>query len=227
MREINSENHVWEGQNGATRRRRSPHVFTLRSTAGMSLTREKAYSFMSGQGCASASIPREVGWERENQRGPWVDSCDEKRSTSTTPNLSQIWSTVRRFSIYSPDLNFCLDKKSRFKTPGTWTALRDKICPVPKEEAGAHACLGCVTRSLPGDWYETPPPCCPSWRWHVSASGTVESEWELDEPLSTPGHLCARWGTCHPANLSSAFQWRAPKHPQAPCRLEKAAPPGR
>ncbi len=23
-----------------------------------------------------------------------------------------------------------------------------------------------------------------------------ESEWELDEPLSTPGRLCARWGTC-------------------------------
>ncbi len=38
---------------------------------GMSLTGGKAYSFMSSQGCASASIPREVGWERENQRGHW------------------------------------------------------------------------------------------------------------------------------------------------------------
>ncbi len=64
------------------------------------------------------------------------------------------------------------------------------------KEACAHACSGCVTGSLPGDWCETPTPCCPSWRWHMSVSGMEESEWELDEPLSTPGRLCSRWGTC-------------------------------
>ncbi len=37
-RETNSENHVWEGQNGASRRRRTPYVFTRHNTAGMSLT---------------------------------------------------------------------------------------------------------------------------------------------------------------------------------------------
>ncbi len=126
-RETNSENHVWEGQNGAIRRRRSLHVFTLCSTVGMSLTRAKAYSFMSGQGCASASIPREAGWERENQREHWVDSCDAKRSTSAARNLYQIRSTVRRFSIHSPDLSFCLkNSATMFRTPETWTTLRDK-----------------------------------------------------------------------------------------------------
>ncbi len=77
--------------------------------------------FMSGQGYISASIPREVGWERENQRGHWVDSWYAKRATSAAPNHSQIWSTVRRFSIHSPDLSFCLDRKSAtsFRTPGT------------------------------------------------------------------------------------------------------------
>ncbi len=68
--------------------------------------------------------------------------------------------------------------------------------PVPKEEAGAHVCSGCVPGSPPGDWCEGPPPCCPSWRWHASSSGTEESEWELDELLSTPERLCTRPGTC-------------------------------
>ncbi len=141
-RETNSENRVWEGQNGATRRRRTLQVFTLHNTAGMSLTRGKAYSFMSGQGCASVSIPREVGWERENQRGHWVDSWDAKRSTSAAPNRSQIWFTVRRFSIHSPDLSFCLNRKSaaRFRTPGTWTALRNKHLPCAQRRSW-HACL--------------------------------------------------------------------------------------
>ncbi len=151
---------------------------------------------MSGQGCASASIPRELGWEREKQRRHWVDSWDTKRSTSAAPNLSQIWFT----GSASIPLNW-----SSVLTRSTPLGSRPlgyeplsgtKSWPVPKEEAGAHACSGCMTGSLPGDWCETPPPCCPSWRWHVSGSGTEESEWELDELLSTPGHLGARWGTC-------------------------------
>ncbi len=36
-----------------------------------------------------------------------------------------------------------------------------KICLVPKE-AGTHAYSGCMIGSPPGDWCETPPPCCPS-----------------------------------------------------------------
>ncbi len=199
--QTNSENHVWEGQNRATRRRRSLHVFTLHNTAGMSLTRGKAYSFMSGQGCASASIPREAGWERENQRGHWVDPCDTMKSTSAAPNLSQIRSTIRWSSIHSPDLSFCLDKKQSCPPLGSGPLGHGplsgtKMFPVPKEEAGAHVCSMCVPGSPPGDWCEGPPPCCPSWRWHASSSGTEESEWELDELLSTPERLCARPGTC-------------------------------
>ncbi len=80
---------------------RTPLVFTLHNTAGMSLTGGKAYSLMSGQGCASASISREFGWERENQRGHWIDSWDAKRSNSAAPNHSQIWFTIRQFRIAS------------------------------------------------------------------------------------------------------------------------------
>ncbi len=127
-REIDSENHVWEGQNGATRRRRSLHVFTLRSTAGISLTVGKAYSFMSGQGCASASIPREV-----SERGRIKGGIGSTPATQRGPPLPR-----RIFPKSDPPyggsesiplhLSFCLDKKFavRFKTPGTWTALRDK-----------------------------------------------------------------------------------------------------
>ncbi len=76
-----------------------------------------------------------------------------------------------------------------------------KICAVSKEEAGAHAYSG---------WCETPPPCCPSWRWHESVPETEECEWELDEPLSTLDHLCARLGTCLTRNRKPAFPQRPP-----------------
>ncbi len=121
-----------------------------------------------------------------------------KRSTSAAPNRSQIWSTIWRFSIHpltwvsvsteSPPLP--LGPLRHEPLSGT------KICPVPKEKAGGHAFSGCAIGSPSGDWCETPPLCCPSWRWHESVPGMEESEWELDEPLSTPGNLCARLGTC-------------------------------
>ncbi len=163
---------------------------------------------MSGQRCARASIPKEVGWERENQRGHWVDSWDAKRSTSATLNRSQIWATVRQFSIHSPDLSYCLNKVGRYvQDPWDmdhsqgWTFF---LCP--KEE-----CLGCATGSLHGDWCVTPPPYCPSWQWHESVPGTEESEWEPDEPLSFPSCFCARWGTC-PSSHSKPACPRRP-HP--------------
>ncbi len=112
-RGINSENHVWDGQNGATSRRRTPLSFTLHRTAGISLTGRNAYSLMFGQGWANVSMPKGAGELRENQSGHWDDSWDAKRSTS--PNRSQIWATVWWFSIHSPGLSFCLDKKNRLQ----------------------------------------------------------------------------------------------------------------
>ncbi len=64
-REINSENHVWEGQNRATRRRRSPHVFTLRSTAGISLTGGKHTASCLARGALAHLSPER--WVREGE----------------------------------------------------------------------------------------------------------------------------------------------------------------
>ncbi len=121
---------------------RTQLIFTLHNTAGMSLTGGKAYSFMSGQGCASSSISRKFGWDRENQSGHCVDYWDSKRSTSAVPNHSQIGSTIREFRIHSR----CLDRKSatRFRTPGTWTALRDKNLPCAQRSW--RACRSSKTR---------------------------------------------------------------------------------
>ncbi len=119
-REISSENHVWDGQNGATSRRQTPLSFTLHRTAGISLTGGNTYSLLSGQGWASASMPGGSGELKEIQSGDWNESCDAKRSTSALPNKSQIWILF--------DLSFCLDRKSaaRFKTPGTLTAIKER-----------------------------------------------------------------------------------------------------
>ncbi len=65
-RGTSSENHVWEGQNGAMSRRRTPLTFTLHRTAGISLTGGNAYSLMFGHGWANASMPRVAGELREN-----------------------------------------------------------------------------------------------------------------------------------------------------------------
>ncbi len=110
------------------RRRRAPLTFTLHSTAGISFIGGNAYRLTFGHGWVNASMPRVVGKLRENQSGHWDDSWEAKRSTSASPNRSQIWDTVWRFNIHSPGLSFCLDRKSavRFSIPGTWTALKDR-----------------------------------------------------------------------------------------------------
>ncbi len=121
-RGISAENHIWDGQNGATSRRRTPLSFTLHRAAGISLTCGNTYSLTFGQGWTNASMPRGAGEFRENQSEHWDDSCDAKSSTSTTPNKSQIWAIVCRFSIHSPGRKWA----ARFKTPGMWTALRER-----------------------------------------------------------------------------------------------------
>ncbi len=127
-RGISSENHVWDGQNGAMSRRRTPLSFTLHRTARNSLTGGNAYSLIFGQGWVNTSMPRGAGELRENQSRNWDDSCGAKRFTCASPNRSQIWATVWQFNIHSPGLSFCLDRKSaaRFKTPGMWTALKER-----------------------------------------------------------------------------------------------------
>ncbi len=126
----------------ATSIRQTPLSFTLYRTAGISLTGRNTYSLLSGQGWASASMPRGSGELKENQSGDWNESCDAKRSTSALPNKSQIWTTVWWFNIHSPDLSFCLDRKSaaRFKTPGTWTALKERNLSWDQRRR-RHACL--------------------------------------------------------------------------------------
>ncbi len=127
-RGVSSENQVWEGQNGAMRRRRALLTFTLHSTAGISFIGGNAYRLTFGHRWANASMPRVVGKLRENQSGHWDDSWEAKRSSSASPNRSQIWDTVWRFNVHCPGLSFCLDRKSaaRFSIPGTWTALKER-----------------------------------------------------------------------------------------------------
>ncbi len=167
------------------RRRWSPHVFTLRSTAGMSLTGGKLYSFMSGQGCASASIPREAGWERENQRGHWVVSCDLPYGSSASIPLTWVSVLTR-----SPPLGS--GPPGHGPLSGTKTCPKKKLARMPVLVARPGAPLAIDVRHTAA-MLSIPTMTC---EWNFLPSGTEESDRELDEPLSTPGRLCAGWGTC-------------------------------
>ncbi len=168
-RGVSSENQVWEGQNGAMRRRRAPLTFSLHSTAGISFIGGNAYRLTFGHGWANASMPRVVVKLRENQSGHWDDSWKAKRSTSALPNRYQIWDPVWRFNIHSPGLSFCLDRKSaaRFSIPGMWTALKERNLSLDQRRR-RHASLSRVraTVNLLGGLCGTQPPYCPSWLWY-------------------------------------------------------------
>ncbi len=176
--------------------RRKPLSFTLHRNAGISLTGGNAYSLMFSQGWTNTSMPRGAGELRENQSGHWDDSCDAKRFTSASPNRSQIWTTVWRFSIHSPGLRFYLDRKSaaRFKTPGKWTALRESNLFWDQKRRW-QAWSGCATVNSLGDLCGIPPPCCPSWLSHDTLWEGGESRSVPGRRLWAPGSLRARRGT--------------------------------
>ncbi len=162
-RGVSSENQVWEGQNGAMRRRRAPLTFTLHSTAGISFIGGNAYRLTFGHGWANASMPRVVGKLRENQSGHWDDSWEAKRSTSALPNRSQIWDTVWRFNIHSPAW---ASVSTENRPPGSVLPEREPpskrgTCLGTKGEDGAQACPGCATLNLLGGLCGTQPPYCP------------------------------------------------------------------
>ncbi len=140
-RGISSESHVWDDQNGATSRRRTPVSLTLTKTAGISLTGGILYSLMSGQGWMNASMPRGSGELRENQSGHWDDSCNESglpfgRSTSTLPTWASVLTESRLRSSR-------LLGREPFSKRGT--------CPEPKGGDGVHACFECATVNPLGD----------------------------------------------------------------------------
>ncbi len=141
-------------------------------------------------------MPSVAGELRENQCGHWEDSCDAKRSTYASPNRSQICATVWRFRICSPGLSFCLDRKlaARFKTPGRWTALRERNLSWDQRRRRAQACPGCATVNPLGVLCGIPPPCCLSWLAHDTSEGG-ESEPVPGRRFWAPGSLFARIGS--------------------------------
>ncbi len=68
-REVSSENQVWEGQNGAMRRRRAPLTFTLHSTAGISLLAETRTDWHSAMGWRTHLCLESSGNSGRNQSG--------------------------------------------------------------------------------------------------------------------------------------------------------------
>ncbi len=150
-RGISSENHVWEGQNGAMSRRRAPLTFTLHRTAGISLTGGNAYSLMFGHGWANASMPRVAGELREKP----------KRALGRL-----LWSKEVhfRFAKQIPNLGYCLTVQHPFSRPEFLSRqsrprgsrfperelpLRKGTCPGTKGEDGVQACPGCATVNPP------------------------------------------------------------------------------
>ncbi len=107
----------------------------------------------------------------------------------------KIWATVWWFSIHSPGLSFCLNRKSsaRFKTPGTWTALRvEELVLWPKEKTACKPVqdvrpwtplavyVGYHHHVVHPDYHMTPP---------------EKEEKVAGRRLWAPGSLCARRGT--------------------------------
>ncbi len=213
-RGVSSENQVWEGQNGAMRRRRAPLTFTLHSTAGISFIGGNTYRLTFSHGWANASMPRVLGKLRENQSGHWDDSWEAKRSTSTLPNRSQIWDTVWWFNIHFPGLSFCLDRKFQVP-PGSVLPEREPpskrgTCLGTKGEDDAQACPGCATLNLLGGLCGTQPPYCPSWLWYDTPRERGENTSKPGRQPWVPGSLYAKRGTLPLPARRSAFEDRAP-----------------
>ncbi len=120
-------------------------------------------------------------------------------------NKFQIWATVCRFNIHSPDLSFCLHRKSaaRFKTPGTWTALKERNLSWAQRRR-QRACLFRVRDCEPPwrfIWDNTAVLSILTITWHPWVRG--ESDLVPGRWLSASGSLLARIGTLMNKNSSS------------------------
>ncbi len=219
-RGISSENHVWDGQNGAASRRRTPLSFPLHRTAGINLRLYVFPPVTFGLGWANEYMPKSTGGLGENQSGHWDDSCDAKRSSSASPNRPQIWATVWRFNIHSARPEFLPRQKIGCKVQNSRNVNRSQVEELvlrPKEKT-AQACSGCATVNRLGDLCGIPPPCCPSWLSYDTSWERGESDIAPRRRLWAPGSSCARRGTllskhCAPVCLRiphpSLFQvWR-------------------
>ncbi len=146
-RGVSSENQVWEGQNGAMRRRRAPLTFTLHSTAGISFNwRKNAYRLTFGRIYAqsrrenSGRTRAGTGMTLEKQRGPPPLCQTDPRSGTPSDGSTSI----------PPGLSFCLDRKSaaRFSIPEREPPSKRGTCLGTKGEDGTQACPGARTVNL-------------------------------------------------------------------------------
>ncbi len=144
-RGVNSENQVWEGQNGAMRRRRALLTFTLHSTAGISFIGGNAYAWHSATGgwrhlCPESSgnsgrTRAGTGMTLEKQRGPLpLCQTDPKSgilsdgSTSILPAWVSVLTESRPRGSVSPEHEL----PSR---TGTCTGTKEKTALKPVQGA--------------------------------------------------------------------------------------------
>ncbi len=148
-RGISSENHVWDGQNGATSRRRTPLSYTglpesawqaEMCTASFPAKGERAHLCPEVPG-NSGGTKVGIGTTPVMQRGP-LPLC------RTNPGYCLM------IQHPLPNLSFGLDRKSaaRFKTPGTWTALKERNLSWVQRRR-LRACLFRVRDREPPWWF--------------------------------------------------------------------------
>ncbi len=209
-RGVSSENQVWEGQNGAMRRRRAPLTFTLHSTAGISF----------------------IGRNATDIR-PWVGEriyAQSRRETQGEPERA-LWWLLRskevhlRFAKQIPDLGYRLTVQHPFPRPEllSWQKIGRQVqyyrnvnrpqresCLGTKGEDGAQACPGCATVNLLGGLCGTQPPYCPSWLWYETLRERGENTSKPGRQPWVPGSLYAKRGNL-PSTPRSPVCLRRPR----------------
>ncbi len=122
---INSGNHTWFLQSGATRRTEHLTSLTRLMTWGSRAIGGKVYRRAMGQSWARASRCL------ENRLGSRSCLLSTERSSSALPKTDQIIWTIWGYSFHSPGDTLSLDSRSApwFSLPGTWTTLSERRLP--------------------------------------------------------------------------------------------------
>ncbi len=196
-RGVSSENQVWEGQNGAMRRRRAP------------LTRTDWHSAMGGRThlCPESSgnsgrTRAGTGMTLEKQRGPPPLRQTDPRSgipSDGSTSIPPAWASVSTENRLQGSV-----------FPEREPPLKRGTCLGTKGEDGAQACPGCATVNLLGGLCGTQPPYCPSWLWYDTPRERRENTSKPGRQPWVPGSLYAKRGTL-PSTPCSPVCFRRPR----------------
>ncbi len=173
---INSGNHVWILQSGATRRR-AHSVSLVERSEGKHIN-----------GCWTSHRPEHPAVLRN-----WLvsDSCLRRHRGRPLPcgKLTKLsepsWDVVSiALELHCPWTTYLLPGSV---CPEHEPPIKRWVCFVPKTGDVESSCTGDATWGHLGDWYKLPPLCCPSGPGHGTPLRLAGRFWGPDKPPSSRG----------------------------------------